>query len=104
MAGLNCGTPSSVAWPALRDRVAAFVAIDDGFTIEAMRALRRSNPAVVGGESGAAGLGGLLAIMEDDGLRDVRGFLGLGRQSRVLVINTEGATDPEMYARVTSGA
>jgi diaminopropionate ammonia-lyase len=49
---------------------------------------------VIAGASGAAGLAGLLVALEDDTLRRA---LFMDPASRVLVINTEGATDPEMY-------
>jgi threonine dehydratase len=41
--------------------------------------------------------------MRDETLRPVREALGLGAASRVVVINSEGATDPELYRRVVSG-
>ena len=41
-----------------------------------------------------AGLAGLLAAVND---RETAQNIVLGKQSRVLVINTEGATDPGMY-------
>ncbi len=48
---------------------------------------------VVAGESGAAGLAGLIAVCADDS----GAALGLGPDSTVLVVNTEGATDPVNY-------
>ena len=68
-----------------------------------MRRLARpeaGDPAIVAGESGAAGLAGLLALMEEPRLAPAKEFLGLGPKSTVLVINTEGATDPVGYARI----
>src|SRR5690606_24655448 len=38
MAGLNCGTPSSVAWPAMRRGMDVFVAVGDARAAEAGRA------------------------------------------------------------------
>jgi diaminopropionate ammonia-lyase len=52
----------------------------------------------VAGESGAAGLAGFLATAGELTCREA---LGLDRASRVLVIGTEGATDPEVYRRIT---
>lgn len=103
MAGLNCGTPSLAAWPILRAGIDLFLAVDDGFAQEAMRALaagRRADPSVVAGESGAAGCAGLLALRREPGLRAAREAIGLGVRSRVLVVNTEGATDPVGYSRI----
>jgi len=55
MAGLNCGTPSLVAWPTLSRSIGLLVTVDDEPIGEAMRLAARSG--VVSGETGAAGLG-----------------------------------------------
>ncbi len=98
MAGLNCGTPSQVAWPAMRDGIAALIELGDGRSIEAMRRLAAEG--VVSGETGASGLGGLLELLNGDGAAEARERLAIGPQASALVISTEGATDPEMYARL----
>jgi diaminopropionate ammonia-lyase len=90
MAGLNCGTVSIVAWPAVASGTDVFVAIDDPAAERAMRDL--AGLGVVAGETGAASLAGLRALVEADAA-DVRG-------RRVLVLCTEGATDPENYRRI----
>ena len=97
MAGLNCGTLSSMAWPLIRDGIDAFVSIGDGAAFGAMRML--ASEGIASGESGASGLAGLLEIARRDraALRDV---LGLHRGSSVLVISTEGITDPALYERI----
>jgi len=95
MAGLNCGLPSQIAWPIVAAGTDIFIAIDDDLTYQAMRLL--GEVGVEAGESGAAGLGGLLAIAQDPAAREAA---GLTTDSRVLVINTEGATDPVNYAAV----
>jgi diaminopropionate ammonia-lyase len=103
MAGLNCGSVSLAAWPTVRRGVELFMTVSDRFAAEAMRRLARpvgGDPPVVAGESGAAGLAGLLALLEAPELRFALEFLRLGRATRLLVINTEGATDPEGYRRV----
>lgn len=99
MAGLNCGLPSELVWPIVRAGTDLFVAIDDGWTDEAMRALAAVG--VVAGESGAAGLGALLAATPDEHFRKAA---GLDRDASVLLVNTEGATDPENYADVVGMA
>lgn len=103
MAGLNCGQVSLAAWPAVRRGAELFVTITDRYAEQAMRHLarpREADPAIVAGETGAAGLAGLLAILEAPELAGARGFLKLGPNRRVMVINTEGATDPAGYRRV----
>jgi diaminopropionate ammonia-lyase len=98
MAGLNCGTPSTAAWPALEDGIDAYLEIEDERAREAMRLLAASG--VVAGESGAASTGGLLELMKGVATRRVREALEVGPATRVLLISTEGATDPVSYRRI----
>ncbi|MEP7272709.1 MAG: pyridoxal-phosphate dependent enzyme [Acidobacteriota bacterium] len=103
MAGLRCGEVSPLAWPALSAGADAFVAIDDEWAMQAMRALahpRDQDATVTAGASGACGLGTMLATLDDSRLDQVRTAAGISARSRILVINTEGATDPELYERV----
>jgi diaminopropionate ammonia-lyase len=105
MAGLRCAAPSPAAWPVVADLVDAFVAIPDSQTIAAMRMLARPmgrDPSIEAGPSGACGFASLVAVMREDALRPVRDAVGLGSWSRVIVINTEGATDRELYDRIVS--
>lgn len=97
MAGLNCGTVSSVAWPLLASGVDAFLSISDDRAIAGMRAF--ADAGIVAGETGAAGLGGLLTLLERAGSRDGRAVT-LDGASTVLLFCTEGATDPGAYARL----
>ncbi len=100
MAGLNCGTPSPVAWPFIKQGYAMFAAITDRAGREAMRTFyhpKGGDPRIVSGESGAAGLAALMTIMSDPAFKDAREFLKLDKDSRVLLINTEGDTDPEGF-------
>ena len=102
MAGLNCGTPCSIVWPVLRDGTSFFCACRDDVTETGMRAYARpagTDRPVVSGESGAVTYGLLLSILKNHELRNLFGFRP---DSVVLLINTEGATDPEGYARVVS--
>lgn len=99
MAGLNCGLPSPVAWPVVSAAYDVFAAIDDDWAREAMRALAAAG--VVAGETGAAGLGGLLALLADPRAAATRAALGVTPETRVLLLNTEGATDPGAYLAIT---
>jgi diaminopropionate ammonia-lyase len=101
MAGLNCGTPSLIAFPALRDGVDVFVTVDDSRAIEAMRLL--ADDGFVSGETGASGLAGLLELLEGASADDARRSLGISSKTRVLLISTEGATDPALYTRFVRG-
>lgn len=103
MAGLNAGTPSLLAWPLIRAAVDAFLAVDDAFAEDAMRRFHagtRGDPRIVAGESGAAGLAGLLALCRGPALAAAREALRLGPEARVLLVNTEGATDPDSYRKI----
>jgi diaminopropionate ammonia-lyase len=99
MAGLNCDQPSPVAWPVLAAGLSASLAIPDDAAKEAMRVLARNG--VVAGETGAASLGGLLALSNDRNGTDLRSRLHLDKRARVLILATEGATDPEAWEKIT---
>lgn len=98
MAGLNCGLPSEIAWPVLRSGLNAVVAIDDDAAEQAMRLL--ADLGIAAGETGAAALGALLALDLPSLPSDQRRDLGLESTSRVLVLMTEGITDPAAYQRI----
>jgi diaminopropionate ammonia-lyase len=100
---LRCGEASTIALPMIAAAADAFVAIDDEWCTQAMQLLaqpRASDPAITAGAAGACGLASLLAILHDATLQPVRAASGLNSESRVLVIVTEGMTDPELYARI----
>jgi diaminopropionate ammonia-lyase len=97
MAGLSCGEVSTLAWPILRDGAAAAMAIDDQFAIDGMRRFARplaGDPAIVAGECSGGALGALLALKDRPNLQKT---LQLDAQSRVLLIGTEGDTDPAIF-------
>ncbi len=98
MAGLACGEPSLVAWRLLHAGADAFMTVSDCEAIESMRLL--ASMGVVAGESGAAGLAGALAVAQD---ADASSRLGIDRSSTVLLLNTEGATDPQLYQSLVAG-
>jgi diaminopropionate ammonia-lyase len=98
MAGLNCGTPSQIAWPLLAAGMDAMVAVTDGWARRAMRALATAG--IVAGETGAAALGGLLAVCETAEGAPVREAARLGPATSVLLLCTEGATDPQAWEAI----
>jgi diaminopropionate ammonia-lyase len=98
MAGLNCSAPSLVAWPLLSQGIDVYLAIEDERVPEAMRLLAADG--IIAGQTGAAGLAGMLVLVDDPTLGEVRETLALSRQTRVLLVSTEGATDPEAYRRL----
>jgi diaminopropionate ammonia-lyase len=100
MSGLNCGRISLVAWPTVSRTIDLLVAVDDEPAREAMRLAAESG--IESGETGAAGLGGLLEILRTGGA-EVRRTLGIGRETRILLFNCEGATDRDAYRRIMAG-
>ena len=100
MAGLACGEVSELAWEILRGGVNACVAVDDAYALDAMRRLARpapGDPPVVAGETGGAGLAALLAAMDHP---DIRRTLALDVNSRVVIMGSEGDTDPVIYREI----
>lgn len=100
MAGLACGEPSPIALKIVRAGTSAAITITDDTTRQAMHLLAKgtgTDQHIVSGASGAAGLAGLMAAAGD---LKMASALGLDRQSRVLLISTEGATDRDAYAAI----
>lgn len=102
MAGLNCGTPCGVVWPVIRDYADWFCACKDSVTEEGMRAYAFPvgiDPMIKSGESGAVTYGLLRKILQSDELRTL---FHIDRDSVILLVNTEGDTDPDGYRRIIS--
>ncbi len=99
MAGLSCREVSPLAWDIVGAGAHAFMTVPDGGIAPLMRAAARGElgEPFKGGESGVAGLLGLIEVARDE---ERRRAIGLNERSRVLVFNTEGATDPELYGRI----
>lgn len=98
MAGLNCGTPSPIAWPLMEAGIDLFVAVEDERALQAMRQLAALG--IVAGETGGAGLAGLLEVLTGREADAARAALGVDSTTRVLILVTEGATDPVAYERI----
>ena len=104
MAGLACGEVSPVAWEILREGADAFAVVEDRFALEGMKVFAQpqaGDPAIVSGETGTTGLALLLASPQGSALRTL---LGMDSQSRVLLIGSEGDTDPEIYRAVVGAS
>jgi diaminopropionate ammonia-lyase len=98
MAGLNCGTPSMVAWPIVSAGVDWFVSVEDRWARRAMGDMATAG--VVAGETGAAALAGLTALVEAPDGDEFRLAQCLSADSTVLVVVTEGATDQAAYEQI----
>ncbi len=103
MAGLACGEPSEIAWDILKENADAFIACSDHVAIKGMRVL--GNPLegddrVISGESGAVTTGLVYELLNNPMFNELAEQLRLRSDSKVLVISTEGDTDPEYYRKV----
>ena len=103
MAGLSCGEPSDMAWEVLSEEASDFITIPDNIVPPTVRLLacpEGNDPVIKAGESAVAGLAVLVCASKQPGLREK---LGLDKNSRVLLIGTEGVTDAEIFARIMEG-
>ncbi|MEZ4457255.1 MAG: pyridoxal-phosphate dependent enzyme [Gemmatimonadales bacterium] len=106
MACLNCREVSLPSWPAIRRGVDALVGIEERYAEEAVRLLYQAPRAesLEVGTSGAASVGGLLALMTDPACAEARSALGLGADTVALAVCTEGAIDRPAFERLTRAA
>ena len=96
MVGLNCGILSLIAWPVVSTGVDWFTAVDDEAARLAMREL--ASIGIVAGETGAAALAGLDALIaSDEWSADGRDLSA----ATALIVVSEGATDPIAYEEIT---
>ena len=100
MAGLSCGEISVLAWPILAAGADDFVTVPDALVAPMMRLLadgQDGDRRVVAGESAVAGLAAVAAAGRSP---DLSAALGLNQDSRILLVGTEGATDPLIYREI----
>lgn len=103
MAGLACGDPSPLAFEILRKNAGIFAMFPDYVAARGMRILScplKGDPFVISGESGALPLGALYSILTEPEKDDLKQDLKLDGDSTVLMINTEGNTDPNHFRRI----
>ena len=93
MAGLNCGLASLLALPTVAAGFTGFVAVDDDRCRDAVRA--RAAAGLDVGETGAAALAGLTALADDHADANL-----LTPDTTVLLLATEGVTDPANFTRI----
>lgn len=85
MDGLNCGTPSSLAWPYLRDGMDGVVAVSDEQAADAVDALD-----VLGVAAGPCGAATMAAACIAAATPQLRESLGMTSKSTIVLLNTEG--------------
>jgi diaminopropionate ammonia-lyase len=103
MAGLSCGEISDLAWDLLRPTLSHCLSITDDGVAPLMQAfahgqLTTDSAKIEAGECSTSGLAALFAAATDPAIKD---RLGLDENSTVLLIGTEGATDPALYTEIT---
>jgi diaminopropionate ammonia-lyase len=104
MAGLSCGEPSPLAWNILKEEAQNFLTIPENLVGPSMRLAARpikNDPPIKAGESAICGLAALIAAAQQPSLKEK---LNLNAHSRVLIIGSEGATDPEIYNQIMQEA
>ena len=103
MAGLACGEPNRIGWEVLRDYSDAFFSCPDEVAAKGMRLLGNplgTDSRVISGESGAVTAGLLALLLEKKDLLDAKDSLKFDKDSHILLISTEGDTDPDKYRSV----
>ena len=99
LAGLACGTPSLIAWDILSRAASAILKCSDRVAMRGMRVLGNplpGDPPLISGESGAVTLGVLFELLSNPAHQAIRDALGLTGSSSVLLVSTEGATNPQL--------
>ncbi|SHK81281.1 diaminopropionate ammonia-lyase [Hespellia stercorisuis] len=103
MAGLACGEANTISWDILKNHVTAFCSCPDQFSAKGTRMYNsplEGDPKVISGESGSVTLGLLASLMTDPKYKDAKEALKLDENSEVLLISTEGDTDPERFREI----
>lgn len=92
MTGLNCGTPSHVAWPSLSGGLDAAVAIEDDLAMAGTRTMAEQG--IAAGPCSGAGAGAASELLAGEHADVHRRLLGMSPNSSVLLFATEGTRDP----------
>lgn len=103
MAGLNCATPCTITWPIIRDHTDFAFRVSEEICEYGVRVLGHphgTDPVIEAGESGAVTAGLLTTLLSDPSCAEMKEELGLNEESVILLINTEGGTDPENRERI----
>ena len=103
MAGLACGEGNTIGWDILRNHVTVFASCPDWMSAKATRIYANpleNDPHIVSGESGSVPLGLCYTALHDADAKELKDALKLDENSVVLVISTEGDTDPVRYREI----
>ncbi|GMO23822.1 MAG: diaminopropionate ammonia-lyase [Termitinemataceae bacterium] len=112
MAGLACGEPVTVGVDVLLNSVDFVASVPDYAAAQGMRVLSspakdaagaaiNSDPRIISGESGAAAIGFAYELLSNAALNSIKTQLGIGKNSKLFFISTEGDTDRANYDEIT---
>ena len=102
MAGLACGEAHTISWDILRNHADAFFSCPDWMSAKGTRVYGvplAGDPVIISGESGSVPMG-LLASLFKPEYADIKKALKLDENSEVLLISTEGNTDPIRFREI----
>jgi len=100
MAGLSCGEVSPLAWAVMSGCADHVVTIGDEGVAPAMRLFADAQMAEQPIEAGECAVAGALALMGICQDKNLQRRTGIDSGSRILLIGSEGATDPEVYRQL----
>ncbi|EAQ66567.1 diaminopropionate ammonia-lyase [Marinomonas sp. MED121] len=103
MAGLACGEVSALAWEILNNGADDFLTLSENTIAPMMQFLAKGSADLAPIEAGESAVPGLAAAILANQDTSLALSLGLNKDSQVLVIGTEGATDPELYQQLVQG-
>jgi len=100
MAGLSCGEVSTIAWDIIRRGTHDFLSMHDDLVGPTMRLLAKGDTGaapIVAGESAVPGLAVVIAACKQ---AELKLTLDLNDNSVIILLGTEGASDPEIYQQL----
>jgi diaminopropionate ammonia-lyase len=100
MAGLACGEVSALAWQILSNGADDFMTLSEDAIAPTMRLFAdgyKDDPAIEAGESAVPAVAAVIIAAQQGAFARA---LNLDANSHVLVLGTEGATDPELYKQL----
>ena len=100
MAGLSCGEVSEIAWEILKPTLSHCMSIADEGIAKIMQLFANGNFGETSIEAGECSASGLAALLIAKNNPSIWRQLELNKDSTVLLIGTEGATDPILYKQL----
>lgn len=103
MAGLACAEPNPIAWPIIRDGANFMLSCSDEISALGMRSYYDPvdvDPQIISGEAGAVTLGAVVEVFLNAGFVSIKENFGLNANSKILLVNTEGDTDPVNFEKI----